>query len=352
VATFGDLSINNVGTGYTLRATATGLTQATSAAFNIVVGSATQLAFTVQPVTTTAGVAITPAVKVTARDAIGNPATSFTGNITVAIGTNPVGGSLSGTKTVAAVAGVATFSDLRIDRNGTGYTLTAASTGLTGATSNTFNINTAPLDTLIFTVQPQTTTAMTVFSPAVQVTARDSVGNTITSFTGNVTMSISANPGGGTLSGTLTVAAVAGVASFSNLKIDKAGVGYRLGATGGAVFGTSQAFSITAGTATHLIFTVQPANTAAGATITPAVEVTALDAGDNVATGFAGSVTVAIGTNPGGPSTVLSGTKIVSAVAGVASFSTLSINNMGVGYTLTANGTGLTGAASTAFNIN
>jgi hypothetical protein len=352
VATFGDLSINNVGTGYTLRATATGLTQATSAAFNIVVGSATQLAFTVQPVTTTAGVAITPAVKVTARDAIGNPATAFTGNITVAIGTNPAGGSLSGTKTVAAVAGVATFSDLRIDRNGTGYTLTAASTGLSGATSNTFNINTAPLDTLIFTVQPQTTTAMTVFAPAVQVTARDSVGNTITSFTGNVTMSISANPGGGTLSGTLTVAAIAGVASFSNLKIDKAGVGYRLGAAGGAVAGTSQAFSITAGTATHLIFTVQPANTAANATITPAVEVTALDAGDNVATGFAGSVTVAIGTNPGGPSTVLSGTKIVSAVAGVASFSTLSINNLGVGYTLTANGTGLTGAASTAFNIN
>jgi len=352
VATFGDLSINNVGTGYTLRATATGLTQATSAAFNIVVGSATQLAFTVQPVTTTAGVAITPAVKVTARDAIGNPATSFTGNITVAIGTNPAGGSLSGTKTVTAVAGVATFSDLRIDRNGTGYTLTAASTGLTGATSNAFNINTAPLDTLIFTVQPQTTTAMTLFSPAVQVTARDSVGNTITSFTGNVTMSISANPGSGTLSGTLTVAAVAGVANFSNLKIDKVGVGYRLGATGGAVFGTSQAFSITAGTATHLIFTVQPANTAAGATITPAVEVTALDAGNNVATAFTGSVTVAIGTNPGGPSTVLSGTKIVSAVAGVATFSTLSINNLGVGYTLTANGTGLTGATSTAFNIN
>jgi len=351
VATFGDLSINNVGTGYTLRATATGLTQATSTAFNIVVGSATQLAFTVQPVATTAGVAITPAVKVTARDAIGNPATSFTGNITVAIGTNPVGGTLSGTKTVAAVAGVATFSDLRIDRNGTGYTLTAASTGLTGATSNAFNINTAPLDTLIFTVQPQTTTAMTVFSP-VQVTARDSVGNTITSFTGNVTMSISANPGSGTLSGTLTVAAVAGVASFSNLKIDKVGVGYRLGATGGAVFGTSQAFSITAGTATHLIFTVQPANTAAGATITPAVEVTALDAGNNVATAFTGSITVAIGTNPGGPSTVLSGTKIVSAVAGVATFSTLSINNLGVGYTLTANGTGLTGATSAAFNIN
>jgi hypothetical protein len=349
VATFADLSINNLGTGYTLRATATGLTAATSLPFNIVVGSATQLAFTVQPVTTTAGAAI-PAVKVTARDAGGNAVSSFTGNVTVAIGTNPVGGTLSGTKTVAAVAGVATFSDLRIDRNGTGYTLTAASTGLTGATSNAFNINVGPVVALVFTTQPQTTTATTIFSPAVQVTAQDSVGNTVTSFTSNVTMSIAVNPSTGTLAGTKIVAAVAGVATFSTLSIDKVGVGYRLGATAGAVTGTSQAFSITAGTATHLIFTVQPVNTTAGAVITPAVEVTALDAGNNTATGFVGNVTVAIGTNPGGPSTVLSGTKIVAAFSGVASFSTLSINNVGNGYTLTATGVGPT-ATSGAFNI-
>ena len=50
VATFSDLSIDKLGTGYTLRATATGLTQATSLAFNITAGSATQLAFTTQPV--------------------------------------------------------------------------------------------------------------------------------------------------------------------------------------------------------------------------------------------------------------------------------------------------------------
>jgi hypothetical protein len=58
----------------------------------------------------------------------------------VAIGTNPGGGTLSGTKTRSAVGGTATFNDLSIDRAGTGYTLTAASTGLTGATSSTFDI--------------------------------------------------------------------------------------------------------------------------------------------------------------------------------------------------------------------
>jgi len=42
---------------------------------------------------------------------------------------------------VAAVAGVATFSDLSIDLAGSDYTLTAAATGRTGATSGTFNIS-------------------------------------------------------------------------------------------------------------------------------------------------------------------------------------------------------------------
>ena len=91
-------------------------------------------------------------VKVTARDAQGNPATAFTGNVTVAIGTNPGGGTLSGTKTVPAVAGVATFTTLSIDKSGTGYTLTAAANGLTGATSTAFNITAAALSQLVFTV--------------------------------------------------------------------------------------------------------------------------------------------------------------------------------------------------------
>jgi len=50
--------------------------------------------------------------------------------------------------------------------------------------------------------------------------------------------------------------------------------------------GTSTAFNITAGSAGTLVFTVQPTSTVAGASITPAVEVTARDANGNTATGF------------------------------------------------------------------
>ena len=46
-----------------------------------------------------------------------------------------------------------------------------------------------------------------------------------------MTLSLGNNPGGGTLSGTLTVAAVNGVATFNNLSINAAGSGYTLVAT-------------------------------------------------------------------------------------------------------------------------
>jgi hypothetical protein len=85
---------------------------------------------------------ITHAVQVTARDAFGNTATGFSGNVTVAItsGTGTAGAVLSGTVTVAASAGVATFSNLSINLTGNSYTLTATSGALTAATSSAFNI--------------------------------------------------------------------------------------------------------------------------------------------------------------------------------------------------------------------
>jgi len=106
-------------------------------------GVPNKLAFLQQPTDTTAGAAISPAVKVEIQDASGTRVNDNTTQVTISIGTNPGGGTLSGTLTVAAVAGVATFSDLSIDRVGNGYTLTVSSAGLTGATSDPFNITTS-----------------------------------------------------------------------------------------------------------------------------------------------------------------------------------------------------------------
>jgi hypothetical protein len=99
--------------------------------------------FTVQPSTALPLTTITPAVQVTAVDALGNAVPSFTGSVTITIGKNGgllVPGTLSGTTTVAAVNGVATFSNLSIDQPGNGYTLKVTASGLTGTESAPFNI--------------------------------------------------------------------------------------------------------------------------------------------------------------------------------------------------------------------
>lgn len=353
VATFSTLSINKAGTGYTLSASASSLTTATSADFNVGPGPATALAFTGQPTTATSNANIAPAVKVTALDALGNTAIGFNGNITVAIGANPGGGALSGTRTLAAVNGVASYQALSINNTGTGYTLTAAAAGLSGATSVPFNIIASVGTQLFFTVQPpDPATAGTALAPSIVVTARDASGQTAASFTGNVTLAITAGTGaaGATLSGTKTLAAVAGVATFPGLSIDKAAVGYKLTATAsGLTSATSAFFTINPGSATQLSFTLQPSTTTVATAITPKVEVTARDAHGNTATGFTGNVTVAIAANPG--SGVLGGTATVAAANGVASFANLTISQAGIGYTLSAAATGLSGSTSSTFDI-
>jgi hypothetical protein len=84
--------------------------------------TATQLAFTVGPSNTAAGSPIS-SITVTIEDASNNPQTSATNAVTLAIGANPSNGTLSGTTTVNAVNGVATFSGLNINKAGTGYLL-------------------------------------------------------------------------------------------------------------------------------------------------------------------------------------------------------------------------------------
>ncbi|MDW8172390.1 MAG: hypothetical protein RML73_07880 [Anaerolineae bacterium] len=101
-----------------------------------------QLVFSVQPSNTAANAAITPAVTVEIRDSANNLVTSATNAITLAIGANPGSGTLSGTVTVNAVGGIATFPGISINNPGVGYTLVASapSSGIPNVTSNAFNI--------------------------------------------------------------------------------------------------------------------------------------------------------------------------------------------------------------------
>jgi hypothetical protein len=103
-------------------------------------GSADVLSFFGQPTSATAGQQMA-AVEVGAIDSVSALDTTFTGGITITLASNPTGAALSGTTTVRAASGVATFSNLTIDKAGT-YTLQASASGLTSATSSAFQITT------------------------------------------------------------------------------------------------------------------------------------------------------------------------------------------------------------------
>src|SRR5262249_4634637 len=144
---------------------------------------------------------------------------------------NPGGGALSGTQTVAASGGIATFSTLSINKTGTGYNLTASDASLGLGSSSAFNITPAAAHHLGFGVQPITGLAGMAISPAVAVLVLDQFGNLVEGHTSPTRRSTDPNPGGGALSGTQTVAASGGIATFSTLSVNKTGLGYTLAAS-------------------------------------------------------------------------------------------------------------------------
>jgi trimeric autotransporter adhesin len=202
VAAFTGCSVDTAGTGYTLTATDTTdpLPDATSTTFNVAVGTASQLAFTVQPGNGTGGTALAPQPTVTIQDAGGNTVTTDTNAVTMAIGANPSTGTLS-TCTSTTIAGVAAFSGCTINKSGTGYTLTATdTTDVLSDTSTTFNVTVGTASQLAFTVQPGNGTGGTALAPQPTVTIQDAGGNTVTTDTNAVTMAIGTNPSSGVLS--------------------------------------------------------------------------------------------------------------------------------------------------------
>jgi alpha-tubulin suppressor-like RCC1 family protein len=208
--------------------------------------AAATLVFTAQPADATAGGTLAPVVQVAIQDGAGTTVSSATTAVTVALGSNPGSATLSGTTTVTAVAGVATFGDLALERAGSGYTLVASASGLTGATSVAFAIVPAAPTQLGFVAQPSPAAGAQAITPAVQVAVQDAFGNTVPAATDAVTLALGANPSAGTLGGTVTATAAQGIATFADLRIDRPGGGYTLGASAAGLSGaTSTPFAVT-----------------------------------------------------------------------------------------------------------
>ena len=97
-----------------------------------------------------------------------------------------------------------------------------------------------------------------------------------------------------------------------------------------------------------LSFFVQPNSGDVGQVISPAVEVLARDSLGSTDSAFTGSVSVSLASNSSGAS--LSGTNVVRAVNGIATFNNLAIDRAGT-YTLRASTSGAAAVTSTTFSI-
>jgi hypothetical protein len=195
--------------------------------------------------TVTAGTPFNLTVK--AVDTFGQTAVGYTG--TAHFSSTDGQAALPGNYTfTGSDAGMHTFSNGVTLKTAGNKTVTATDTvtsSITGSASVT--VNPAAADHLLFLQQPTNTAAGQTMSPVI-VEVVDAFGNVVTSDNSDtVTLSIGTNPGCGTLSGTLTLTVVSGVATFSDLSIDLAGAGYTLHATtAGLTDADSAAFRITA----------------------------------------------------------------------------------------------------------
>ena len=99
--------------------------------------TATSILFTVSPENTVNPNTFSASVMVFSSN---NLRLNTNTSISIAIGTNPGSGTLSGTTTVNASAGLAQFSGLSINNSGTGYTLTASAAGLSSVSSSAFSV--------------------------------------------------------------------------------------------------------------------------------------------------------------------------------------------------------------------
>lgn len=242
VATFSGLSLNQLGSGYTVLISGQQMTSVASTTFSVTaVAVASRLVVTTQPPTSVvAGAAF--GLAVSAEDAFGTVDHTFVGSVAISLGGNGGLGSLSGTLTATAVGGVATFSGLSVSLAGSGYTITASSGALANGTSNAVAV-TAGSATQLAAVGPGDVASSTAFT--FQADGTDALGNIDPTFAGNVTVAIGTNPAGGTLTGTLTEAATAGVSSFTDLQINNPGNGYTLSASAsGLTSTTSMAFNV------------------------------------------------------------------------------------------------------------
>ena len=331
-------------------------------------GVADHLAFTTQPANSTADDNLLPVV--TIQDQFNNTVTGAPRNITLTIDSSNFGStSLDGTAVLTTVSGVAQWQPvqvLKIAKATDSYVLRATASGpaLPGSQfvlSTAFTITHGAATSLVTNVQPSASTVAGVaFATQPEVRIFDAKSNLVTTGAGSTLVVTAAlTTGAGTLSGTLTEAAVGGIADFAGngLSIDLIGADKVLTFTAsGVASANTSAFAITHAPEAVLAVTTQPsATTVAGVAFATQPVVEIRDAFGNLVSTGAGSSLAVIATLTTGTGTLTdvgAGNQKL-ANAGVADYliQGLEIDLVGTDKVLTFSATGVADAVSSAFTI-
>lgn len=296
---------------------------ATSASFFVSGGSTPKgLAFMQQPTSATAGVDISPSVAVTVTNSSGAGIPGLTVFVSLLNGAGTLNGTLS---QVTDGSGVATFGDLNLTVAGLKQ-LSASVPGVTTNASSTFDIVAAAPSQLAPVLQPSATaTAGIPFGAQPSVAVEDQFGNVVSNVTDTIVVSQTA---GGNVSATsgnsISVAAVAGTATFSGLYITNSGTSTLIYTDNTLTLSTNSSnIAVTPNVPNALTVLQEPDSTAqVGVPFTSQPIVSAADVyGNPVTNGTVISATA----NLGG----LSGGALVATAGGTATYSGLYLTNVG-----------------------
>lgn len=328
VASFSGCRLNRSGT-VTLDASMSGIASATTQPSIVVVAATpTQLEFsTSPPASAIVSMPWMPQPAITLRDAFGNVALDASTPVTLFVASG-AGTLTCALNPVMPVDGVASFSGCSVDAIGS-ITLGASTSSIANTTTNpAVLITRGPPTRLVFTTAPSpTATAGVAFAVQPVVRVEDEFGNPVTDKPIDITLGLAS--GSGPIScDANTVAAVAGVASFSGCRINTAGT-VTLNASAPGITGstTQPQVVISAAAATRLVFVTPPSAAAtAGQAFAVQASIAVTDAFDNVVTDAATPITLRIATGTG---PLQCATNPVTPVAGVANFAGCRVDTAG-----------------------
>ncbi len=224
-----DLTVG--GSGSSMGATSA-VTNGSGTTLDVVVST---LAFTTQPSGSTSGSTLTTQPVLTAQDAFGNTDVDFTETVTL---TEASAGSLSGDVDIAAVSGVATFTDLAYTATADqqSFTLTANDEDGTGSDLPTVDANAVTSDVvatkLAFVTQPSPLTVVsgvaTAFTTVPVVAAQDADNVVDTGYSTDITLIEVNGAGSATMTATgdtdgngatVSITPSSGVSTYTSLNI-------------------------------------------------------------------------------------------------------------------------------------